>query len=65
MAVGCDGACCWCFDEVGCESEQFFVCVFFDIVEDLLMGVSWVCVCSVFEAALDADGADCFEFVCV
>ncbi len=39
--------------------------VFFDIVYDLGLGVSWVGVCSVFDTALDADGSDCFEFVCV
>ena len=39
--------------------------VFFDIVDDLGLGVSWVGVCSVFDTALDADGTDCFEFVCV
>ena len=60
-----DGACCWCFDEFGCETEEFLVCVSLDIADDLGLGVSWVCVCSVFDTALDADGADCFEFVCV
>ncbi len=39
--------------------------VFLDIAEDLLSCVSWVGVCSVFDTALDSDGADCFEFVCV
>ena len=39
--------------------------VFLDIVDDLGLGVSWVGVCSVFDTALDADGSDCFEFVCV
>ena len=37
--------------------------MFLDIVDDLCVGVSWVGVCSVFDAAFDADGADCFEFV--
>ena len=37
--------------------------VFFDIADDLLGCVRWVGVCSVFDAAFDADGADCFEFV--
>lgn len=37
--------------------------MFFDIVDDLCVGVSWVCVCCVFECALDSDGAYCFEFV--
>lgn len=39
--------------------------MFFDIADDLGLGVSWICVCCVFDAALDSDGADCFEFVCV
>ena len=65
MAVGCDGACCWCFDELGCEPKKFFVCVFFDIADDLCVGVSWVCVCCVFDASLDSDDAYGFEFVCV
>lgn len=39
--------------------------MFFDIVFDLCVGVSWICVCCVFDTALDSDGADCFEFVCV
>ena len=37
--------------------------MFFDIAHDLCLGVSWVCVCSVFDASLDSDGADGFEFV--
>ncbi len=32
--------------------------VFFDIADDLCLGVSWVCVCSVFYTAFDAYGAD-------
>ena len=42
VAMGCDGACCWCFDELGSKTEEFFVCVFFDITDDLCVGVSWV-----------------------
>lgn len=37
--------------------------MFFDIADDLWVGVSWVCVCCVFDASLDSDGADGFEFV--
>ena len=61
--MGCDGACCWCFDELGSKTEEFFVCVFFDITDDLCVGVSWVGLCCVFDTAVDADGADCLEFV--
>ena len=39
--------------------------MFFDIADDLCVGVSWVCVCCVFYASLDADGAYGLEFVCV
>ena len=39
--------------------------MFFDIAHDLCVGVSWVCVCCVFDASLDSDGADGLEFVCV
>ena len=60
-----DGACCWRFDEFGSKTEEFLVCVFFDIADDLCVSVSWVCVCCVFEAALDSDDAYGFEFVCV
>ena len=38
MAACGDGACEWCFDEVGCESEEFLVCVFVDVIDDLLGG---------------------------
>ena len=38
MAACGDGACEWCFDEFGCESEEFFVCVFVDVLDDLLGG---------------------------
>ena len=37
--------------------------MFFDIAHDLCLGVSWVCVCCVFDASLDSDGADGLEFV--
>ena len=47
------------------ETKKFFVCMFFDIADDLGLGVSWVGVCCVFDAALDSDGSDCLEFVCV
>ena len=65
MADVGDGACCWCFDELCSETKKFFVCMFFDIADDLGLGVSWVGVCCVFDAALDSDGSDCLEFVCV
>ncbi len=38
VAAGCDGAREWCFDELGCESEEFFVSVFPDVMNDLLGG---------------------------
>lgn len=60
-----DGACCWCFDELGCETKEFLVCVFFDIAHELCVSVSWVCVCCVFDASLNTDDAYGFEFVCV
>jgi len=36
MAARGDGACEWSFDELGCESEEFFVCVFVNVRDDLL-----------------------------
>ncbi len=36
MAACGDGACEWCFDELSRESEEFFVCVFVDVSDDLL-----------------------------
>jgi len=65
MATGGDCARHWRFDELRCKSEQFLVCVFFDIVNDLFLRVSWVGVCGVFDAALDSDCANRLEFVCV
>ena len=39
--------------------------VFVDVGDDLLLGVRWICVCSVIDCALDSDASDCFEFVCI
>ena len=65
VAAGGDCACEGCFDELGCESEEFLVSVFVDVRDDLSLCVCWICVSGVHERAGDSDFADCFEFVCV
>lgn len=63
MSLLCDFVACGCADEFRGESEEFFVCVFFHICDDLCFGVSGICVSCVFECADDARSTDCFEFV--
>ena len=65
MATGGDCACEGCFDELGRESEEFLVCVFPYVVNDLLGGECWVCFGRVFDGAMDADLSDRLELVCI
>ena len=59
----CDGAREWSSDELGSESEEFFVSVFVDVRDDLSLCVSWICFSGVHNCAGDSDFADCFKFV--
>ncbi len=61
----CNAVCGWSADELGGQSQQFFICVFPHIGNDLCLSESGVSVFGVSECAGDADFADCFELVCV
>ena len=63
MATDGDGACEGRLDELGRESEEFLVCVFPDVVNDLLGGECRVCFTRVFDVAMDADLSDRLEFI--
>ena len=61
----CDGARGWCFDELGCEFDEFLVVNFADFRDDLCVRESWVCVAVVGVRAFHSFDSDRLELVSV
>jgi len=61
----CYGSRGWVAYEFGCESEEFFLRVFFDVGDYLVAGICGVCLGCVFDCAMYSCCAQGFKFVCV